>query len=243
MSKFIPRLKIPESGNPYYNRKPAGYNPCILGNNNRGQRVKGLNNLPNCVGYSVGRFNEVGGQGNCNLLGSKNPVDMIPLARKQGLKISKEPTLGGVMVWSGGPGNLGHVANVEAKFIDLVVTSESEWYALPFTLYKRKIGLDGNYKSGCYWMERSNYRYEGCIVNPYVKEEEEMLTYEQFKEYLTQYLKERAEDNNTWATIPIKEVEKLGIMKGDGNGFHPNSWVTRAELSQVAVNLIDLLSK
>ena len=70
-----------------------------------------------------------------------------------------------------------------------------------------------------------------------------MLTYDQFKEYLTQYLKERAEDNNTWATIPIKEVEKLGIMKGDGNGFHPNSWVTRAELSQVAVNLIDLLSK
>ena len=243
MERFDPRLKMPELGNKYYNTKSSGgYNPCIKGNNDKGQRVKGLNVLPNCVGYSVGRFNEVGKKGDCRFLGSKNPKDMISLAKAQGLKISQEPTLGGAMVWSGGPGGLGHIANVEAIILDTTVTSESEWYKDPFVTYARKKGIDGNYRQGCYWMS-ARYHYEGCIVNPYVKEEEEMLTYDQFKEYLDKYLKEQAERTDTWATIPIKEVERLGIMKGDSYGFRPNSWVTRAELAQVALNIINLLEK
>ena len=243
MSNFKPRLKIPEYGNPYYNRKPTGYNPCILGNNDKGQRVKGLNVLPNCVGYAVGRFNEVGGKGNCNYLGSKNPCDMISLARKQGLKITKEPVIGGAMVWSGGVGGLGHICNVEAIIADTVIKSESEWYKLPFVVYSRKKGIDGNYRQGCYWMS-ARYRYEGCINNPYVKEEEELLPYDEFKKYMDQYLKELADKEDTWATIPIAEVEKLGIMIGDPSGnFRPNSWVTRAELAQTAINIINFLEK
>ena len=87
MPEYKPRLVIPEYGNPYYNTKSnGGFNPCALGNNSHGQRQKGLNILPNCVGYVVGRFSEIGGYGACKWLVARgNACDFIRIGQQQGL--------------------------------------------------------------------------------------------------------------------------------------------------------------
>ena len=231
---------MPEAGDPYYNKEPKGYNPCILGNNDKGQRVKGLNVLPNCVGWAVGRYNQayhemVGGAG-CDYLGNTNAANFITLARKQGLKISKAPTLGGVMVWTGGTGGYGHVAVVEATIgEDTVVTSESEYYGRPFVIYTRRRD-DGNWRKGCYWQDKS-YKYAGCIINPAT--EEKPVTYEQFVEYMNRYLAEQAaKPADSWAEPAIAYCKEKGIMVGDPDGnFRPQSFVRREELAAVIANL------
>lgn len=245
---MIPQFNRPELGNPYYNTKTSGgYNPCIQGN--PAKCIKGLNVLPNCVGYAVARLNELGEYGTCKYLGNTNACNFIKLARKQGLQISHEPTLGGVMVWTGGTGNYGHVACVEALVGDnLAITSESEYFGQPFVVYNRRRG-DGNWREGCYWMGKS-YKYEGCIVNPAIKEEEP-LTYEQFCEYMTRWLKDNAEMQfsllmrswlaiqairpaDPWAKDAIEYCKQQGLMVGDADGnFRPQSFVKREELASV----------
>lgn len=244
---FTPQLTMPKVGDPYYNKKPAGYNPCILGNPKT--RIRGLNVLPNCVGYGVARYNAVGNYGYCKWLGNTNAANFIDLAKRQGLQISHEPTLGGVMVWTGGTGNYGHVACVEALVGDnLAITSESEYFGQPFVVYNRRRG-DGNWREGCYWMGKS-YKYEGCIVNPAIKEEEP-LTYEQFCEYMTRWLKDNAEMQfsllmrgwlaiqaikpaDPWAKDAIEFCKQKGLMVGDADGnFRPQSFVKREELASV----------
>ena len=237
---FKPCVKLPDKGDPYYNKKPTGYNPCILGNNDHGQRVKGLNVLPNCVGWAVGRFNSIyheilGGAG-CDYLGSTNAANFISLARKQGLKISKAPTLGGVMVWTGGVSNLGHVAVVEATIgEDTVITSESEYYGLAFVNYTRRRD-DGNWRKGCYWQNKT-YKYAGCIVNPAT--EEKPVTYEQFVEYMNRWLAElAAKPADKWAEPAIAYCKANGLMVGDADGnFRPQSAVKREELAAVLKNI------
>ena len=233
---FKPCIKMPEAGDPYYNKTPQGYNPCILGNNDHGQRVKGLNVLPNCVGWVTGRFAEIIGEPRCEYLGNTNAANFIKLARKQGLKISKAPTLGGVMVWTGGTGGYGHVAVVEATIgEDTVVTSESEYYGLPFVVYTRRRD-DGNWRKGCYWQDKT-YKYAGCIVNPAT--EVKPVTYEQFVEYMNRYLAEQAaKPADKWAEPAIAYCKEKGIMVGDPDGnFRPQSGVRREELATVIANL------
>lgn len=256
MPNFTPQLKLPDAGDPYYNtKKTGGYNPCILGNNDKGQRVKGLNVLPNCVGYCVSRFNELGQYGSCKYLGNTNACNFISLARKQGLQISKDPTLGGVMVWSGGAKNLGHVASVEVKVgTDIVITSESEWYGLPFRLYTRKRG-SGHWRDGCNWMGNT-YKYEGCIVNPAVPEEDP-VTYEQFCDYMKRWLSTEGErvfntylraylevqakkPADPWAVPAIEYCNERGYMVGDTTGnFRPQSFVKREELAAVVKSITE----
>lgn len=233
---FAARIKIPDAGNPYYNKIPTGYNPCILGNNDHGQRVKGLNVLPNCVSYATGRFAEIIGEPRCEYLGNTNAANYIALARKQGLKISKAPTLGGVMVWTGGSGGYGHVACVEATIgEDVVVTSESEYYGSPFVVYTRRRD-EGNWRKGCYWQDKS-YKYAGCIVNPAT--EVKPVTYEQFVEYMNRYLAEQAKaPADKWAEPAIAYCRENGLMVGDADGnFRPQSPVRREELAAVLSGL------
>lgn len=235
---FEPRTRLPDIGDPYYNRiASGGYNPCIAGNPAR--RVHGLDVLPNCVGYATGRFAEVIGEPRCQYLGNTNAANYIRLAKSQGLEISDEPTLGGVMVWTGGAGGYGHVAPVEA-IIDknIVQNSESEYYGKPFAMYIRKRG-NGNWRDGCYWMN-SSYKYAGCIVNPAV-EKEDIMTYDQFVAYMDRYLADRAKLPPSYdgAEKAIEAVKEAGIMIGDPDGnFRPLSFVTRQELAQVEANLL-----
>lgn len=245
-----PRTNKPEKGNKYYiNISNGGYNGA------RGNPLrlnKELTSLPNCV-MIYGWFNEVGQQGMKYLKAPWYPYSVINAAKREGLTITKEPTIGGIMVWTGGKTGEGHVAGVgEIINSTKIFTVESEYYGRDWATFWRTKG-DGNWRDGCSWMNKS-YIYQGCIKNPFIeeekdltKEETEKLIKEMFPEQWTsamnEYLEYQANRSDTWATVPIKEVEKLGIMVGTPTGFHPNSWVTRAELAQTAMNIINYLSK
>ena len=237
MPEYKPRLVIPEYGNPYYNTKSnGGFNPCALGNNSHGQRQKGLNILPNCVGYVVGRFNEIGGYKACKWLVARgNACDFIRIGQQQGLQISDAPTLGGCMVWAGGPGGYGHVAIVERVQGDKIETSESEYYGKAFTTYKR---TGRNWSEGCYWM-RSSYKYLGCVVNPAVKEDKP-VTYEEFCKYMDKWLDDLAKKPaDSWAVPAIEYCLKTRMMVGDDNGnFRPQSYLRREEMAAILKGLI-----
>ena len=161
---FVPRAKIPEIGNKYFMRKASGgYNPCIPGKDANGCTCTGRDVLPNCVGYAVGRFNEIIGSGACIYLASVNAERMISIAEMQGLKISKTPVLGGCMVWAKGSAatgsdGAGHVAIVEAVNPNgTITTSDSAWKSTAFYMPTR---------SGRNWSQNGSYTFLGCIVNP-----------------------------------------------------------------------------
>ena len=239
---FTPQLVIPKSGDPYYNTiKSGGYNPCILGNNDRGQRVKGLNVLPNCVSYATGRFAAIIGAPECKYLGNTNACNFVALARKQGLQIATRPVVGGCMVWSGGTGGYGHVAIVELDLGNRFLTSESEYYGKPFVTYQR-FGED--WRGGCYWMGRS-YKFLGCIVNPALqeKDEDDMTKEERYAEWLefnAQHEKELAQKPaDEWAEQAIERVKKSGLMVGDPDGnFRPQSKIKREEVALILDNML-----
>ena len=166
--EFRPRLTIPQAGNVYYNRPKAGCNPCIKGQDSTGKCVSSLDVLPNCVGYAVGRTNEITGTGKCTLLASVNAERMIEVAIQQGLKVTTDPYLGGVMVWTvGNPADgsdgAGHVAVVESiekvNGKTVVLTSESGWKHFAFDVRQRM---------GKNWSQGAKYKYAGCIINPFV---------------------------------------------------------------------------
>lgn len=239
---FTPQLVIPADGNPYYNTKSSGgYNPCIKGNPK--SRKPKLNVLPNCVGYATGRFNEIGGWTDCRYLGNTNAANFVDLARKQGLRISQRPTKGGCMVWKGGNTAEGHVAIVEMDLGSRIVTSESEYYGKAFTIYQR---FGDGWRSGCYWMG-SSYTYLGCIVNPAVKEEEDLtkaetekLIRDMFPDLMAAYLADlAAKPADAWAEDAIEYCKRTGIMVGDASGnFRPQSPVKREELASVLKGLL-----
>jgi len=154
----------PDAGDPYYNKSPKGWSPCILGNNNKGQRDPGLNVLPNCCGWACGRFNSIAEEPTCRWFGNVNAENFLALGKSQGLKTGTEPKIGAVMVWSND--RTGHVAVVE-NVIDknTVLTSESEWNGAVFKNYTRKRGSDGNWRSGCKWMG-ATYKFRGFVYQP-----------------------------------------------------------------------------
>ena len=244
---FTPQFEIPEAGNPYYNTiKTGGYNPCILGNPKN--RNPELNVLANCVGYATGRFNEIGGYGRCKYLGNTNARNFIDVAKKQGLEISQEPTLGGVMVWDGGSKGLGHVAVVEyiytGPLAGHIITSESEYYGKQFLAVGRN-NRDGDWRTGCKWMT-SDYKYMGCIKNPAVKEEEEDMTKAEteslIRAMVPQILEEIKEETakkpaDDWAKNAINMAIAKDIMGGYPDGFHAQSNIRREEVAQVAANI------
>ena len=157
---YKPRLSAPEKGNKYYIRKAnGGYSPCIQGK----PTTPGTNVLANCVGYAVGRFNEIGDYKECKYLGNTNAENFVTLARKQGLTVTQEPTLGGCMVWAkgkvgDGKDGAGHVAIVETINADgSIITSDSGYNSISFYTKKR---------SGSNWGQGAQYEYLGCIKNP-----------------------------------------------------------------------------
>lgn len=175
MVKFEPLLTPPKAGDPYYNTKSAGgYSPCIVGNYPHGAKRRtgwaGMNVLPNCVGWVVSRFNQIGGYGECKWLGSTDAKNMLSLAKKQGLKTGKTPKTGAVMVWS--DATYGHVAVVEELISSTAVrVSQSGWDykggAMWTAVHCKGDGswTDGDDKS---WM--SGYKFLGFIYQPDVYE-------------------------------------------------------------------------
>lgn len=165
MSGFVSRTVRPEAGNKYYITKSSGgYSPCIQGKNSQGVPDPGCNVLPNCVGYAIGRFNEIGQWGYCKYFVSDNAERFI--LHRDNLEMGQDPRIGACMVWQkgatldGGDG-AGHVAIVERVVNgSCVVTSESGYgCANPFWTQTRNKGT-GNWGMG------SAYKFLGFIYNP-----------------------------------------------------------------------------
>lgn len=160
MAQFKPRTTRPEAGNKYYITKAkGGYSGAIQGK----PTDRDCDVLSNCVGYAVGRFNEIGGWGSCKYLAPVNAENFIQYAG--GLEVGQTPKLGACMVWRKGAtlsnsDGAGHVAIVE-KIISAteIVTSESGWNSKPFWTKTRKKG-SGNWGAG------SGYTFLGFIYNP-----------------------------------------------------------------------------
>lgn len=156
------QIEKPESGDKFYNKKPKGISPCILGNNSRGQRDLGLNVLPNCVGWVVGRFNAIAGEETIKWLGNTNAVNLYALGKSQGLLTGLLPQPGALMVWSNG--DAGHAAIVEEVYDEKrVLTSESEWNGKVFVNYIRSKSPE--WRTGCPWMS-STYKFKGFVYQP-----------------------------------------------------------------------------
>lgn len=152
---FSERTRKPESGNKYYITKDSGgWSPCIKGK----PTDKECNVLSNCVGYTVGRFNELHNRKCCDLLGSKNAGLLVEFCKPQGLLFdSSTPHTGAVMVWQKKNG-AGHCAIVEKVVNEhTVITSESGYNSkIPWWRKERKRG-NGNWGCG------SAYTFIGFI--------------------------------------------------------------------------------
>jgi hypothetical protein len=166
---FTIRTKLPNKGNKFYNTTSAGgYSHCIKGKPTQ----SGLNVLDNCVGWACGRFNEVYSE----LTGYKgmkyyqlncNAEKFIKRGKAIGLKVSKEPVAGGIMVWEGKGKLAGHVAFVEKKnSATQVFTSESGYNHFAFANYTRNKGSNKNWGANT-----STLKYLGCLINPGVQED------------------------------------------------------------------------
>ena len=164
--------KTQPSNNKYYIRTlTGGLNLALAGE----PTIEGANVLCNCVGYANGRFNEIINDPELTGIGKAfkyqlvcDAEDFIESAKHQGLKISKTPTLGGIMVWQKGSlmttDGAGHVAVVERLYDDgSILTSESGFRAFAFKTVRRD-------NDNGRWSQADGYKFRGCVVNPYVKD-------------------------------------------------------------------------
>ena len=77
------------------------------------------------------------------------------------------------------------------------------------------------------------------------QEDDEMLSYEQWKEYQQRYEKEQAaKAASPWAVPAVTYCTENGLMSGDKEGtFRPQAEITRQEVAQVAMNLHEKLKR
>lgn len=165
------RTKCPKNNKYYIRTVTGGLNGAVAGEPT--QRY--ANVLDNCVGYANGRFNEIWNDPDLKGIVKAfhvqltcNAENFIESAKRQGLKISSTPVVGGIMVWQKGgtlSGNdgAGHVAVVERVYDDgTILTSESGWASWAFKTVRRD-------NSNGRWGQNSLYKFRGCIINPNVK--------------------------------------------------------------------------
>ena len=167
------RTECPRKNKYYIRTVTGGLNGAVAGNPTQPY----ANVLDNCVGYANGRFNEVWNDPDLqgivkpfNVQLTCNAENFIESAKRQGLKISSTPVVGGIMVWQKGASlsdrdGAGHVAVVERVYDDgTILTSESGWASWAFKTVRRD-------NSSGRWGQNSYYKFRGCIINPEVKNE------------------------------------------------------------------------
>lgn len=147
--------------NYYIMQSYGGWSPCIQGNNAYGLRPFAGSVLPNCVGYTVGRFNEMLNEGYCRWLGNTDARNQLALAQSQGLPTGDDPVVGGVICWWSAEN--GHCAVIE-EVIDAntVRTSESGWSYTHAPI----VTSNTRYRVGGAWQFMSGYVYQGVIYPP-----------------------------------------------------------------------------
>lgn len=165
------RVSCPNNNKYYIRKVNGGWNSAIQGKPTKA----GADVLSNCVGYANGRFAEIQDLGYIKYQLVCNAENFIEKAQEYGLKISKEPKLGGIMVWQKGTlsskDGAGHVAVVERiDNYNQIYTSESAYNGSAFYNSTR------NNNNGR-WGIGSAYSYRGCIVNPAVKDDDNKIKY------------------------------------------------------------------
>ena len=217
---FNIRKTKPGKGNKFYVRtSKGGYSQCVKGS----PTDKYCDVLANCVGYACGRFSEIYSE----IKGYKkmkypklycNAENFIEQAKDiYGLKVSKVPTLGGIMVWKkgtlDGDDGAGHVAIVE-KIYDknTIYTSESGYGSSAFWNSKRS-------NSNGRWGLGSAYTFRGCIINPAVGN----ITYKDLEEPKEEPKKEEPKKEEVKKDTSLKVGDKVEIIKSgnaskDGKG-------------------------
>lgn len=147
--QFIPRLTAPSQTDLHWIKTTyGGYNKCILINSETGSV------LPNCVGYSWGRFLEVNNITDCSL--SRGDAENW-YGHNDPYQRGQTPKLGAVICWSSSSG-AGHVANVEEiKPNGNIVTSNSAYNGRRFFIEELS---PPNYRIG------ASYTFQGFIYSP-----------------------------------------------------------------------------
>lgn len=166
MAHFTMRTTKPQNI-PYYIRKAdGGYSDACKGKPTDPKATV----LANCVGYANGRFAEIIGKPCIEYQLVCNAENFIERAMSMGLKISRKPTLGGIMVWQkgntlSGKDGAGHVCVVE-KIVNenKIITSESGYNAKNAFWTQTRTNTNGNWGAG------PEYKFRGCIINPAVNE-------------------------------------------------------------------------
>lgn len=151
----------------YYQRTSSGgWSPCIQGNKDKVKIVKEYDTLPNCVGWSVARFNEFSNQNGCKYLKSKDPCLMLNAIAGQGLETGTVPRVGAAIIWTE-EGNHGHMESVEyvnkehTEFDASASGYNSNSYY--WTCHHSKNG--GNWVKGESWMEKRPYKSKHLYTN------------------------------------------------------------------------------
>lgn len=182
---YTPRRVKPLNTNPYY---ISSKTPNVNGKygNNPGKVVSSnshLNVLPNCVGYVLGRWDEICSEGkHLNFIPNDDAGDFWNNGINAGLVCDQTPEIGAIMCWSGG--TYGHVAVVERVISSVEIEISESSYA-PGTEYqfdfaystrvydknksikwKHKTGADTN---GLYM--GSSYTFLGFIHHPRIKDD------------------------------------------------------------------------
>lgn len=87
--------------------------------------------------------------------------------------------------------------------------------------------------------------YAEKITTTIPEEDDEMLTYDQWKDYMERYEQEQAKKKEaSWAKDAVEYVEKNGFMNGDTDGnFRPQSTITRQEVAATVKNVVEKLKK
>lgn len=157
--KMTKRTTKPDANNPYYQTKSCGgYSPCL--------NISDGYVLANCVGYALGRFNEIIGEGWKYF--SSMDAKYIYYNCPSDLTKSNEPKPGDLMCFDGG--GYGHVCIVEeVKKTDTdieVITSNSMYGGDEFYLKTRKKSEGYNYEG-----------FQGFIHQPTPAPEPTIKTY------------------------------------------------------------------
>lgn len=153
----------PNKGDPFFNNAAGGGISTAI---TAAGAADGLNVLPNCVGGAVGCFNKAA----CKDLSKPafrylnyppNAENILARAEKDGLKISKTPAVGALIVWQkgtlSGSDGAGHVAFVNKVDADGTIhTSESEW--------KGRVWVNRTYKPP--YSYGSAYKFIGFVLQP-----------------------------------------------------------------------------
>ena len=159
---FFKDMSADINSNYYIVTAYGGWSPCIEGNTQHGLQPFPGSVLPNCVGYTVGRFNELMAEGACTWLGSVAAKEMLQLAISQGLSSGDDPVVGGVICWDSDVD--GHCAVIEEVVSpDDVITSESGWTYTSAPIVRTQ----HRYRVGGAWEFMSGYTYQGIIYPPH----------------------------------------------------------------------------